>query len=195
MQVFLLGFKIREFLMKKYITFLLVILLNLSMGNHIFADDHEDNYFNFQVNFCKLNEGNSMEDYSAAVDDYIKWSKKNDVEVYVARQMPLFPHDNFIGFTDSYKRAVEETDASIILVNTQLGDTGYSAEFVESALTDLAVNLKKSSKEYHLIILSSTVLPGSIQKLNHLDMLLAQLHIKYHHIFSAYPNLHSHLHA
>ena len=77
MQVFLLGFKIREFLMKKYITFLLVILLNLSMGNHIFADDHEDNYFNFQVNFCKLNEGNSMEDYSAAVDDYIKWSKKN----------------------------------------------------------------------------------------------------------------------
>ena len=82
--------------MKKYITFLLVILLNLSMGNHIFADDHDDNYFNFQVNFCKLNEGNSMEDYSAAVDDYIKWSKKNDVEVYVARQMPLFPHDNFI---------------------------------------------------------------------------------------------------
>ena len=50
-------------------------------------------------------------------------------------------------------------------MNTQLGDTGYSAEFVESALTDLAVNLKKSSKEYHLIILSSTVLPGSIQKL------------------------------
>ena len=77
----------------------------------------------------------------------------------------IFPHDNFIGFTDSYKRAVEETDASIILVNTQLGDTGYSAEFVESALTDLAVNLKRSTKEYHLIILSSTVLPGTIQKL------------------------------
>ena len=80
----------------------------------------------------------------------------------------IFPHDNFIGFTDSYKRAVEETDATIILVNTQLGDTGYSAEFVESALTDLAVNLKRSTKEYHLIILSSTVLPGTIQKLIHL---------------------------
>ena len=69
----------------------------------------------------------------------------------------IFPHNNFIGFTDSYKRAVEETDATIILVNTQLGDTGYSAEFVESALTDLAVNLKRSTKKYHLIILSSTV--------------------------------------
>ena len=80
----------------------------------------------------------------------------------------IFPHNNFIGFTDSYKRAVEETDATIILVNTQLGDTGYSAEFVESALTDLAVNLKRSTKKYHLIILSSTVLPGTIQKLIHL---------------------------
>ena len=70
-----------------------------------------------------------------------------------------------IGFTDSYQRAVDETEASIILVNTQLGDSGYSAEFVESALTDLAVNLKKSEKEYHLIVLSSTVLPGTIAKL------------------------------
>jgi len=77
----------------------------------------------------------------------------------------IFPHPNFIGFTDSYKRAIEETEASVILVNTQLGDSGYSAEFVESALTDLSVNLKKSDKDYHLIVLSSTVLPGSIKKL------------------------------
>ena len=83
--------------MKKLLSFLLVFLLNISIANHIFADDHEGNYFNFQVNFCKLNEGTSMEDYSAAVDDYIKWSKKNNVEVYVARQMPLFSHDNFVG--------------------------------------------------------------------------------------------------
>lgn len=77
----------------------------------------------------------------------------------------IFPHVNFTGFTDSYQRAVDETDATIILVNTQLGDNGYSSEFVESALTDLALNLKKSSKEYHLIVLSSTVLPGTIKKL------------------------------
>tara|TARA_R100001460_G_scaffold88988_1_gene130516 strand:- start:1184 stop:2443 length:1260 start_codon:yes stop_codon:yes gene_type:complete len=77
----------------------------------------------------------------------------------------IFPHTNFIGFTESYRRAVDETDATIILVNTQLGDSGYSSEFVESALTDLAVNLKKSDKPYHTIILSSTVLPGTIVKL------------------------------
>ena len=73
-----------------------------------------------------------------------------------------------IGFTDSYSRAVEEAETSIILVNTQLGDSGYSSEFVESALIDLSVNLKKSKKDYHLIIISSTVLPGSISNLIHL---------------------------
>jgi UDPglucose 6-dehydrogenase len=77
----------------------------------------------------------------------------------------IFPHVNFIGFTDSYQRAIDETDASIILVNTQLGDYGYSSDFVEDALTDLALNLKKSQKERHLIVLSSTVLPGTIKRL------------------------------
>jgi UDPglucose 6-dehydrogenase len=77
----------------------------------------------------------------------------------------IFPHVNFIGFTDSYQRAIDETEATIILVNTQLGDNGYSSEFVEDVLTDLAMNLRKSAKENHLIVLSSTVLPGTIKKL------------------------------
>jgi len=77
----------------------------------------------------------------------------------------IFPHTNLLGFTDSYQRAIEETEATIILVNTQLGDHGYSSDFVESALTDIALNLRKSEKEYHLIVLSSTVLPGTINKL------------------------------
>jgi UDPglucose 6-dehydrogenase len=70
----------------------------------------------------------------------------------------------FLGFTNSYGRAIEETDCSIILVNTQLGDDGYSADFVESALMDIALNLKNSTKSYHLIVLSSTILPGTIVK-------------------------------
>jgi len=77
----------------------------------------------------------------------------------------IFPHVNFIGFTDSYQRAIDETDVTIILVNTQLGDNGYSSEFVEDVLADLSLNLKKSNKEKHTIILSSTVLPGTIKKL------------------------------
>lgn len=89
----------------------------------------------------------------------------NELPFYETGLSEIFPHVNFIGFTDSYARAIQETDASIILVNTQLGDSGYSAEFVESALTDLSLNLKKSDKDYHLFVLSSTVLPGTIKKL------------------------------
>lgn len=68
------------------------------------------------------------------------------------------------GFTDSYERAVRETDVTVILVNTQLGDDGYADDFVVSALTDIALNLKRCNKDYHLIVLSSTVLPGTITK-------------------------------
>ena len=89
----------------------------------------------------------------------------NELPFYEPGLSDIFPHVNLIGFTDSYQRAVDETDATIVLVNTQLGDNGYSADFVESALTDLAMNLRKSSKDYHLIVLSSTVLPGTISKL------------------------------
>lgn len=76
-----------------------------------------------------------------------------------------FGNPGLYDFTDSYSRAVEETDASIVLVNTQLGDNGYSSELVECVVSDLAVNLKKSGKSYHLIIISSTVLPGTLRKL------------------------------
>ena len=116
---------------------------------------------------CLAQSGNNI--LGVDKNEYVLEKLNNqELPFYEPGLTDIFPHDNFIGFTDSYKKAVEETDATIILVNTQLGDTGYSAEFVESALTDLAVNLKRSTKEYHLIILSSTVLPGTIQKLIHL---------------------------
>ena len=116
---------------------------------------------------CLAQSGNKI--LGVDKNEYVLEKLNNqELPFYEPGLTDIFPDNNFIGFTDSYKRAVEETDASIILVNTQLGDSGYSAEFVESALTDLSVNLKKSKKDYHLIILSSTVLPGSIKKLIHL---------------------------
>jgi len=70
--------------------------------------------------------------------------------------------ENIVGYTDSYKKAIAETDSAIILVNTQLGDDGYSSEFVKSAVSDISVNLRDSNKDYYTFILSSTVLPGTI---------------------------------
>lgn len=113
---------------------------------------------------CLARSGNKV--LGVDKNEYIL-DKLNNQELpfYEPGLSDIFPHVNFTGFTDSYQRAVDETDATIILVNTQLGDNGYSSDFVESALTDLAMNLKKSDKEYHLIVLSSTVLPGTIKKL------------------------------
>jgi len=113
---------------------------------------------------CLARSGNKV--LGVDKNEYIL-DKLNNQELpfYEPGLSDIFPHVNFIGFTDSYQKAVDETDATIILVNTQLGDNGYSSEFVESALTDLAMNLKKSDKDYHLIVLSSTVLPGTINKL------------------------------
>jgi UDPglucose 6-dehydrogenase len=113
---------------------------------------------------CLAKSGNKV--LGVDKNEYIL-DKLNNQELpfYEPGLSDIFPHVNFTGFTDSYQRAVDETDATIILVNTQLGDNGYSSEFVESALTDLAMNLRKSDKDYHLIVLSSTVLPGTIKKL------------------------------
>lgn len=113
---------------------------------------------------CLARSGNQI--LGVDKNEYIlEQLNNNKLPFYEPGLEELFPYDNFIGFTDSYKKAVDETEASIILVNTQLGDTGYSAEFVEAVLIDLSVNLKKSDKDYHLIVLSSTVIPGTIKKL------------------------------
>ena len=65
-------------------------------------------------------------------------------------------------YTTSYDRVMDETDVSVILVNTQIGDS-YSSEVVENVITNLCEQLVISRKKYHLFILSSTVMPGEIR--------------------------------
>jgi UDPglucose 6-dehydrogenase len=69
---------------------------------------------------------------------------------------------NNIEYTTSYDRIMNETDVSVMLVNTQIGDT-YSSSIVESVIKGLCAELVKSDKDYHLFILSSTVMPGEIR--------------------------------
>ena len=67
-----------------------------------------------------------------------------------------------ITYTSEYNGVLNNSDVSIILVNTQIGES-YSSEYVVSAISDLCDELKNSDKPYHLFILSSTVLPGEIE--------------------------------
>ena len=56
---------------------------------------------------------------------------------------------------------VDNTDVTIVLVNTpsDKNNKSFSNAHIISVLTKLGNRLKQSDKEYHLIVLSSTVMP------------------------------------
>ena len=65
----------------------------------------------------------------------------------------------------NHRLAIEETDVTFILVQTPSNPDGMiSNKYVTSVLKALASALKDSDKEYHLFVISSTVMPGSIEK-------------------------------
>jgi UDPglucose 6-dehydrogenase len=64
--------------------------------------------------------------------------------------------------TRDHKQAIEQTDATWVLVATPSNPDGsFSNRFVESALRSLAEALRDSHKDHHLFVISSTVMPGS----------------------------------
>lgn len=68
-----------------------------------------------------------------------------------------------IEFSSEYDK-VSETDATFIIVPTPSGsDNRFMNEYVSSALEDVCAAIKGNSK-YHLLVVVSTVMPGSMQK-------------------------------
>lgn len=67
--------------------------------------------------------------------------------------------------TTNIQEAITETDITIILVATPSDPDGnFSNKYVESALESLSKVLKKNGKKYHLFVISSTLMPGSINR-------------------------------
>ena len=65
--------------------------------------------------------------------------------------------------TLEHKRAIAESDITILLTATpSLSDGSFSNAHLEDALEVLSKELKNSNKPYHLFVISSTVIPGSI---------------------------------
>jgi UDPglucose 6-dehydrogenase len=66
--------------------------------------------------------------------------------------------------TLSHPEAIEQTDVSCIMVHTPSDDDGhFSNLYVLRALQALGQSLKESNKPYHLFIINSTVMPGSME--------------------------------
>lgn len=67
--------------------------------------------------------------------------------------------------TQNHEEAIGQTDVTFILVPTPSDSDGnFSNRYVESALRSLAASLGRSSKEYHLFVVNSTVMPGSTEE-------------------------------
>ena len=71
----------------------------------------------------------------------------------------------YIEYTSQYSK-IAETEATIILVNTPSDkNTKYfSNQFIKDSLENVCIELKKAKKKNHLFILSSTVMPLSINE-------------------------------
>ncbi len=66
--------------------------------------------------------------------------------------------------TLQHRQAIEATDLTFVLVATPSeADDSFSNRYVEEALAALGAALRESRKEYHLFVISSTVMPGSTQ--------------------------------
>ena len=62
--------------------------------HHLAGESEVINPLSTQINPCNINPGKTLADYERAVQGYITWSKKHDVEVVLVRQTPLFTHAN-----------------------------------------------------------------------------------------------------
>lgn len=67
--------------------------------------------------------------------------------------------------TGNHEEAINETDITFLILPTPSDPDGsFSNSYLESALKSLAGCLRRSSKEYHIFVVKSTVMPGSTQE-------------------------------
>ncbi|HLH74324.1 MAG TPA: nucleotide sugar dehydrogenase [Chloroflexota bacterium] len=71
-------------------------------------------------------------------------------------------HDRLCA-TSRHAEAIEQTDVTFILVPSPSDSSGnFSNRYVESSLASLGQALRQSQKSYHLFVICSTLMPGSI---------------------------------
>lgn len=67
--------------------------------------------------------------------------------------------------TRNHEEAIGKTDVTFLLLPTPSDPDGnFSNRYLESALKSLAGCLRRSSKEYHIFVVKSTVMPGSTEE-------------------------------
>ncbi len=63
--------------------------------------------------------------------------------------------------TQNYEEAIKESEITFLIVPTPSRQDGlFSKRYLQDALKHLSIALKKSNREYHLFVITSTVSPG-----------------------------------
>lgn len=100
---------------------------------------------------------------------------KNKIDILKTGELPFYEtnlkeyliggRDN-VEYSDDFNEIIDKTDVAIILVNTPSDSNGeFSNIYIYNALDDICKALKDSNKEDFLFIISSTVMPGSHDKI------------------------------
>lgn len=76
---------------------LMCVLLAFCITPIAFADHHGSESsaaepFSVQVNLCTLKQSKDMRDYEKVFNAYVDWAQENNVDLFNARQTPLFTH-------------------------------------------------------------------------------------------------------
>jgi UDPglucose 6-dehydrogenase len=67
--------------------------------------------------------------------------------------------------TQDYEEAIKESDITFLIVPTPSGQDGhFSDRYLLDVLKHLSIALKKTNKEYHLFVITSTVSPGTTEE-------------------------------
>ncbi len=96
----------------------------------------------------------------------IKLLKNNELPFYESnlKEYLIAGRDN-IEYSFSFEEVVESTDVAIILVNTPSDENGeFSNKYIYDALDDICFALNNTKKNDFLFIISSTVMPTSLDK-------------------------------
>ena len=77
----------------------ILMITGFLLSGSIYADGHSAGKVagldlsksnSLQMQLCSLKPGKKMEDYVASFDEYIAWSKKQGVETFALRLVPMF---------------------------------------------------------------------------------------------------------
>jgi UDPglucose 6-dehydrogenase len=91
----------------------------------------------------------------------IKAVNERKPAIYEPGLVELLAQAGELSATDDYIDAVKNTDATFMVVPTpSMPDGSFTAKYAEAAAEQLAAGIK-SKKGYHLVVLTSTVLPGT----------------------------------